>query len=39
MEAVLLSIEKENFNLNDNLELLKKQGFDVLGTLNVKEKI
>ncbi len=35
MKALLLSIENENFNLNDNLELLKKQGLDLLGTLNV----
>ncbi len=38
MKALLLSVEDENFNLNDNLELLKKQGLDLLGTLNVNEK-
>ncbi len=38
MKAILLFIEKENFNLDDNLELLKRQGLDLLGTLNVKEK-
>ncbi len=38
MKALLLSIENENFNLNDNLELLKKQGLDLLGTLNVNEE-
>ncbi len=38
MKALLLSIEKENFNLDDNLELLKKQGLDLLGSLNIKER-
>jgi len=38
MKALILSIEKENFNIDDNLELLKNQGLDFLGTLNVKEK-
>ncbi len=38
MKALLFSVEKENFNLDDNLELLKNQGLDLLGTLNVKEK-
>jgi len=37
MKAILLSIEKENFNLDDDLKMWKKQGFDLLGTLNVNE--
>ncbi len=37
MKAILLSIEKENFNLDDDLKMWKKQGFVLLGILNVNE--
>ena len=39
MKAILLSVEKNDFNFNNQLQMWEKQGFNLLRALNMNEAI